>query len=337
MLPLRALFVKHSHRFVMSTRNTPIALRLPEHAQARVREGCVLTIGNFDGVHRGHRAILDAVIEESRRCELPAVAMTFEPHPVAFFRNAAPETFRVTTSAERERRLLSAGIDVVLTMPFTPDFAAVDARAFVDELLIGACHAKRIDVGYDFTFGHARSGTTALLQTWAEAHGVPVVVHEAVRVDHQPVSSTRLRQAIRAGDLITLERLLGHPYALCGTTQPGAGRGQGMGIPTFNLYLPEQLMPPHGVYATRAWINGTRYPAISNLGVRPSFDDGDRPSFETMILGPFDGAAGHGSMLEVELLGFVREERAFDEPGALREQITRDVQSAQAIHAQRND
>jgi riboflavin kinase/FMN adenylyltransferase len=337
MLALRAQFVKHSHRFLMSTPDALDAIQIPPSARDHLRGGCVLTIGNFDGVHRGHRAILDAVIAEAQSAGLPAVAMTFEPHPVAFFRNAASERFRVTTSEERERRLREAGIDLVLTMPFTPAFAAVDARTFVDALLIAHCRATRIHVGYDFTFGHARSGTTALLREWAAVHGVPVLVHDAIRVDHEPVSSTRLRQAIRAGDLDTLERLLGGPYTLGGVTAPGAGRGRGIGIPTFNLYFPGQLTPPRGVYATRVWLDGQRYPSISNLGVRPSFDDGEQCSFETMILGPFDGNAGHGSRIDVELLAYVREERAFADPEALRGQIQQDVDVATAVHAARTD
>lgn len=307
-------------------------LALDTTTAARIANGCVLTIGNFDGVHRGHLALIEPVVAEAAERDLPAAAMTFEPHPVALFRGVPDDRFRLTTTERRATLLRRHGIDVVITVPFSREFASIEPAAFVHEALIEQCRACHIHVGYDFNFGKGRAGTTDVLTALAAEAGVPVTVHEAVRIDDEPVSSTRVRRALESGDLALLERLLGRRYRIAGTTAHGAGRGKGMGVPTLNLYPTGVLLPPRGVYGTRVHAGGGTFDSISNLGVRPSFDDGDRVSFETMVL---DGDPGleHGAAIEVELLGFIRPEQSFDGPDALRAQIGRDVEQARRQHA----
>lgn len=310
--------------------------RIPREARAAVADGCVLTIGNFDGLHIGHASIVSDVVRAATERALPTAALTFEPHPVAFFRGLPDEQFRITTSAERERRLRARGIDHVITMPFDRAFASVEAEDFVDAIVLRGLCAREVHVGYDFNFGRGRRGTTALLHERSASAGVDVHVHEAVRLGEQPISSTRVRGALRDGDLSRVAALVGEPYTIAGTTVAGAGRGKGMGVPTLNLYPEGILLPPRGVYATRTVLGGRRYDSISNLGVRPSFDDGERVSFETMVLDAFD-APGRGHAIVVECLAYLREERSFDSPDALRAQIALDVEAARACHRRFDD
>lgn len=293
--------------------------------------GCVLTIGNFDGIHTGHAAIVAEVVERARHDGLPAAALTFEPHPVVFFRSLAPESFRVTTSAARARRLKELGIDHVITLPFDAQLAQLDAERFVDEVVLRGLHARRVHVGHDFHFGKGRRGTPEMLRARCEAEGVPVHVQEAILLGGAPISSTRIRRALREGDMAATQELLGAPYEMTGVVQAGAGRGGEIGVPTLNLYPEDTLLPPRGVYATRALVDGRWQDAISNLGTRPSFDDGDRVSFETMLLEPITGRRD-GETLRVALLAWIREERLFSTPSALQEQIALDLEQARRAH-----
>ncbi|MFT4704357.1 MAG: riboflavin kinase/FMN adenylyltransferase [Bradymonadia bacterium] len=307
----------------------------PKSEQREANESvapCVLTVGNFDGVHLGHKSIIRDVVADAERLGVPPIALTFEPHPVSVFRGLDPASFRVTTSPRRETLLKRAGIESVVTAPFTVAFASLSPSEFVTDVLMGRLGVRALHVGYDFSFGKGASGGTELLSQMLGQHDVPVTVHEAVTLGGEPISSTRLRDAIRSGNLVLLRHLLGSPYSIAGQTSAGAGRGAKMSIPTLNLYPNTIICPPHGVYATRVICNGVRYDAISNLGVRPSFDDGERVSFETMVLGDFP-IEGRNIEIEVELLAFVREERAFDSADDLQRQIGDDVVHAKAIHA----
>lgn len=294
--------------------------------------GCVLTIGKFDGVHCGHRAILRDVRAHAERLGVPAAVLTFEPHPKTVFRGEAPETFRLMPTEQREAALRDAGADVVLTARFTPQFAGLTPTAFVESLLIETLHAKGVHVGYDFNFGKGRAGDTETLQELTTPHGIVTHVHAPVTLGGEPVSSTRIRGCVERGEVAEAAELLGAPLTFVGTTAAGAGRGKGMGIPTLNLYPTGRLLPPHGVYAVRLWHAGVAYQAIANLGCRPTFEDDDRVSLETLSLDPFEVEA-RGLHIRVELLGFIRPEQRFESTDALRAQIGVDVQAAKAIHA----
>lgn len=308
---------------------------LPADRLAAVAGGCALTIGNFDGVHVGHQAILAEARAWADERGLPVAALTFEPHPVSVFRGQPADTFRLTTNATREALLEASGVDVVLTVPFDKSFAALTAESFVQDLVVDTLHARRAHVGWDFNFGARRSGNTDTLQRLGDALGLEVHVHSAVELDGAPISSTRVRTALRRGDLDLVESLLGRPWFVEGTTEAGAGRGEGIGIPTVNLYPRDIVTPTHGVYATRLTLGGRTWAGISNLGVRPTFDDGDeRVSLETMVLEPFEVEA-RGVPARVELLSFIRDERTFDGPDALKAQIQQDVAAARAEHARR--
>lgn len=292
-------------------------------------DGCVLTIGNFDGVHVGHRSILQAVVRDARDLGVRAAALTFAPHPATVFRDVPAEDFRLSTDAEREALLRDAGMDVVVTARFEPRFASLRPEDFVYGLLLDRLNARKVHVGYDFNFGRNRSGTTATLAEMTAARGVDTEVHAPVALSDATVSSTRIRGCVRKGDMHAVTHLLGRPYRLAGVTASGAGRGAGMGIPTLNLYPKERLLPPHGVYACRLHHDGCTYAAIANLGVRPTFEDDDRVSFETLSLDPFPIEA-RGLEIAVDLIEFVRPEQRFESPDALKEQIGRDVARARA-------
>lgn len=292
--------------------------------------GCVLTIGNFDGVHVGHRSIIQSVVRDARTLGVPSAALTFEPHPATVFRHVPPESFRLSTPDEKETLLHEAGIKVVVTANFDPRFAQLSPRQFVEDLLIDRLGARKVHVGYDFNFGKNRTGSTATLDELTAARGVRTQVHAPVSLNDATVSSTRVRRALEAGDMHAVTRLLGRPFRLGGQTAPGAGRGKGLGIPTLNLYPIDRLLPPLGVYACRVTHAGRRYDAIANLGRRPTFDDGERVSFETMVLEPFEVEA-RGLHIDVDLVHFIRPERRFDGPYELKAQIDHDVAQAREV------
>lgn len=302
----------------------------------QLARGTVVTIGNFDGVHRGHQAIIRTVCEAARAINASALALTFEPHPTTFFQKRAPETFRLTTSDRRRELLLAHGVDAVVTIPFETEFATLSAHDFVHELLHARLNAREVHIGYDFAFGRGREGTTATLQEMCGQLGIRVVIHPAYTEEGRPISSTRVRSELSAANLEEVERLLGRPWSILGVQESGFQRGRQMGVPTINLYPNALLLPPHGVYVTRVRIGERVWKGITNIGVRPTFADDPRVSAETFVLEAFEGIES-GVALELEVLHWVREERRFDSPEALREQIGKDVVVANAHHASRAD
>lgn len=296
-----------------------------------VQQGSVVTIGNYDGVHMGHRAILTDARTRADTLALPLVALTFSPHPASVFGGISPGELRLSTDSEREALLRDAGVDTTLTIAFTREFASIEAEEFIRALLVGRLGAREVHVGYDFNFGRGRRGDAALLRRVGSASGLVVVEHEAVTFDAEPVSSTRVRRALAVGNMRRATSLLTRPWSVSGVSEHGAGRGREMGIPTVNLYPTDRLLPPFGVYATRLHLDGATWPAITNIGTRPTFDDGERVSVETLALAPFPDDV-HGRELSVSFIERIRDERAFSSPEALREQIGRDVEMAKAIH-----
>jgi riboflavin kinase/FMN adenylyltransferase len=314
----------------MSARS--IIARIDASVLATAARSRVVTIGNFDGVHLGHLHVVRQTVERARQLGLRSIALTFEPHPVTFFKGVGASELRLTTASEREFLLRRAGIDDVITLPFDADTAAITADDFVDLLLVGALGAAEVHVGWDFRFGHERVGDVAFLSDRLAHDGALACAYGAFELGGEPVSSTRVRKALRRGDIVEAAQLLGRFPVWSGVSAHGAGRGKGVGIPTVNLYCSDRLLPLFGVYATRITVVGQSFDSITNIGTRPTFENDGKPSIETMILSPVDGDL-HGLPVQVEVRGFVRSELRFDSAEALREQIGRDVARAREILA----
>jgi riboflavin kinase/FMN adenylyltransferase len=292
-----------------------------------ISDGSALTIGNFDGVHVGHRSIIRSLRVDADHLGVPTLALTFEPHPATVFRGIPPSDYRITTASEREESLRAAGIDHVVTAEFSDAFARLSAEEFVDELLLARLNVRSVHIGYDFNYGKGRSGTRETLESRLSPHGITTTVHDAVEQQGVVASSTEVRRLIREGDLRTVARMLGHPLTLAGYTASGAARGRKMGVPTVNLYPQDRLLPLFGVYATRVMIGDVSFHAVSNLGVRPTFDDDSRVSLESFLFRD-PGHIPNGTAASVALIGFIRPERRFESPEALTTQIRDDVDAA---------
>jgi riboflavin kinase/FMN adenylyltransferase len=297
--------------------------------------GTLVVIGNFDGVHLGHRAVLETSNREASALGLGTVALTFDPHPsVVLGRGAQP----VLTTLERKIELLGRACPelTVVVEPFTRDLAALSPDAFAERLLAGALGARVVVVGNNFRFGLGRSGDLSTLEALGQKLGFEARA-EPLRGDAEGTfSSSRIRQALAAGDLGTAERLLGRPHSLSGTVVKGDGRGRTIGVPTVNLDGVTEALPPYGVYAClldRVEASGARVlgRAVANIGERPTRGAGF--SIEAHLF-DFDGDL-YGARLRLHLCERLREERRFDGLDALRAQIAKDSDAARAVLATR--
>jgi len=290
---------------------------------------CAITIGNFDGVHCGHRAILRRVIARAREEAWQSAVLTFDPHPAKLLTPAnAPRL--LTTMEERARMILEQGIDEILILPFTREVASLAPEDFVREILADRLKARAVLVGANFRFGRRASGDAATLEELGDRFSFETEIISPVVWRKRVISSSEIRRLIEAGDVSTARRLLGRPYALGGAVVRGAGRGSRETVPTLNLETAAELLPKNGVYVTRTRAAGDsrEWPSITNVGVRPTFDDGGR-SIETYLLAPLDGAAP--AEISLEFLRRVRDERKFENAEALKAQILRDVGRAQTF------
>ncbi|HZP39952.1 MAG TPA: bifunctional riboflavin kinase/FAD synthetase [Candidatus Binatia bacterium] len=290
----------------------------------------VLTLGNFDGVHLGHQAIVRRAVERARAIGGRAVALTFEPHPLAVL---APEQAPPIIQPLRDRLVLlrELGVETTVLQRFTRTFAALEPEAFVRDFLLRRLELRHVVVGYNVSFGRARAGSAATLQALGGALGFGVDLVGPVEVAGERVSSTRLREVLRAGDVAAARRLLGRPYALRGRVVAGDRRGRTLGFPTANLHVrPALLLPPDGVYAVEVEVAGARRPGVLNVGVRPTFD-GRRRTIEAHLL-DFDGDLYRAWAL-ARFVERLRGERAFAGPEALRAQIAADVEHARRVLA----
>jgi riboflavin kinase/FMN adenylyltransferase len=294
----------------------------------------VLTIGNFDGLHLGHQALLAACTRDAQDEGLAPVAMTFEPHPSTWFAQREPSTFRLMLPTEKEAQLRAFGVEP-LVLPFNAALAAMPARTFVEQYLVERLRISRLHIGEGFVFGARRQGTTHHLQQWGPDLGFETVLHTPTRCAlGEVISSTRLRARLQEGDMEGYRSLSGQWWRMDGVRESGAKRGRTIGVPTINLYPHERLLPPFGVYATRIATPDRVWDAITNLGLRPTFSDDDhRVSVETLCL---DGSPNvdAGTSVRVQFLKYLRSEQAFPSAEALRAQITLDVDAARTAHAQ---
>lgn len=290
----------------------------------------VVTIGNFDGVHLGHRRLVVAAVADAREAGAEAVAVTFEPHPVSFFKRVAPETFRLQSPDGRDETLTGLGLSRVDRLTFDEALTAMSPETFVDLLVARHPGIARVHVGEDFRFGSRRAGDTVMLGALGERQGFTVAVHEAVTHLGEVVSSSRVRGALRSADMGLVAALLGRPYAIAGEIASGHGRGRTLGVPTLNLYPLGHLLPAHGVYVATIVTEAQSISAVANFGIRPTFADDPRISLEAHALNEF--AAFEGPVA-IQLHAYLRPEQRFEEALALRTQIGIDIASAAAWHS----
>ncbi|MDD2604569.1 MAG: bifunctional riboflavin kinase/FAD synthetase [Desulfobacterales bacterium] len=293
----------------------------------------VLTIGNFDGVHVGHQALFHQVIEEATALGGTSVAMTFEPHPLRVLKpNGHPP--QITVNAQKLELIAGTGIDVIICVPFTRTFAAIDARTFVSDILVRRIGMRAIIIGNDYTFGRHREGNIDLLRQMGRELGFQVQVADWIRAPQaikDRISSTKIRELVQAGEMERARYMLGRYYQIRGKVVAGRRRGGALlGVPTANIILQDELCPPTGVYAVMVQIGETRHPGVANIGYSPTFDD-------------------HVFTVEVHLLDFqediydrdirvnfirrIRDEIRFDRLEALSDQIRQDIQTARQILA----
>jgi riboflavin kinase/FMN adenylyltransferase len=294
--------------------------------------GCVLTIGNFDGVHRGHQTVLGQLGAVARSYQLPSLLITFEPHPQEHFvPGRAPP--RLTRFKEKMVALRAMPIDRVLCLRFDRTLARVKAGAFIEDLLVGALGARHVVVGSDFRFGRDRCGDILLLEQAGRQFGFAVAPMETCSIDGRRVSSTWVRTALEGGDFATARELLGRPFRLCGKVVAGDGRGRELGFPTANIFLHRKSVPLSGVHVVRACgIADRPLPGVANIGTRPTVDrTRSSPLLEVHLL---DFAQDlYGREVEVEFLSRLRAEQRFESLEALTTQIVRDTEKARAYFA----
>lgn len=286
-----------------------------------------VALGVFDAVHVGHRALVAHLVQGARAHEARAVAATFDPLPEVALGQLDPAACALSTIAERERLLHGAGADDVAVLTFDAAFAAQPPAAFVARLC-GAGEVRRVLVGDGFRFGAAREGDASTLRASGRAHGFEVDVLPPVKLDGEVVSSTRIREALRAGDLGAAERLLARTYSADGVVVTGEQRGRGLGYPTLNVETPlEKLLPRDGIYACWVEVGADRHAAATSLGVRPTFGPGPR-TLECHLL-DFSGDL-YGARVRVHFVKRLRDELRFPTAAALTAQIARDVEETRA-------
>jgi len=306
------------------------------HRDMPASRGAAVAIGNFDGVHVGHRALLDRARSLAAARGLRTVALTFDPPPAAVLSGqAAP---RVSSLARRLELLAAAGVDATVVEPFTRELAAWSADAFVDDIVLGALAARAIVVGYDFCYGQGRTGSIDSLRTHGGRAGVEVEIVAPVEVDGEIASSSKIRAYLRAGDLPAAERMLGRRWDLDGTVVHGAKRGRALGIPTANIAPESDLAIAPGIYAVTLTADagpgaggGAALPAVASLGTNPTFVDGGGLVLEVHVL-DWDGDL-YDRRVRTTFVARLRDEQRFDSVDALLAQIHRDIADARAALA----
>ena len=290
-------------------------------------QGAAVTVGTFDGVHRGHLDLIARLVASASSKGLHSVAITFEPHPLDVVNPAAAPPL-LTVGEEKLDVLAATGLDHIVVLPFTHELAALDATEFVDQVLRGRFRMQHLLIGHDHGFGRQRAGNAEVLRTLGESRGFGVEVVEPVAAeDGRWISSTGIRRAVAGGDLPRAADHLGRPYSISGSVVPGAARGRALGFPTLNLSQPSprKLLPPDGVYAVRVAAGGETWGGMMNLGPRPTFGEHDR-SIEAFL---FDVSEDfYGRAVRVDVVQRLRDTRAFESPEALVKQIRQDESDA---------
>jgi len=291
--------------------------------------GCSLTIGAFDGVHVGHQALIGAMVSDAQERNLPAVVLTFYPHPSVVLHGRSP-SFYITLPDEKAELLGALGVDYVITQQFDHALSRIPARDFLSTL-DQQLALKSMWIGDDFTLGRDRMGDRAFIESVSSDYSFDVNVFPALEMEGTPVHSSVVRQALREGDVASVARYLGRIYGLPGEVVRGVGRGRQLGIPTANLHIQEErAYPGSGVYACAVEYAGERWPAVTNIGVRPTFENEPaQPTIETHLL-DFDGNL-YQKQIRVGFVERLRAEQRFASPEELIAQIEDDIQQARLI------
>jgi riboflavin kinase/FMN adenylyltransferase len=303
-------------------RNMQLIRQLPDQSP----RPSAVAIGNFDGLHQGHQAVIDAMKRAAKQHGLVASALTFEPHPRRFF---APNiaAFRIARVQDKIARLRDAGVERLVMPRFDQAFAQLSPEAFLDDVLGRRLGAKAVVTGENFSFGHKRRGDRAMLAAWGAANNVAITTLPPVMVDGRICSSSAIRVALTQGDMATATQLLGRPYSLTGRVVHGEKRGRTLGFPTANLPIARGLLAPaYGVYAIRAEIDGATYAGVANVGMRPTAGSYQHPIAEAHLFDTMQEI--YGKTMKLSLLHFLRPEKKFDGLEALRAQIATDTAQA---------
>ena len=290
--------------------------------------GAIMALGNFDGFHQGHQAVVGEAARWAKDEGRPVIVATFDPHPVRHFRPDTPP-FRLTTLDQREELFAQAGADAMLVFHFDDTMAGMPAECWVEDWIHGAVHAAGLVTGQDFVFGKGRSGNAASLQQLGERFDIMTRFVPAVHDSQGPVSSSRIREALQAGDCSTARRLLTRPFAMRGTVQHGDKRGREIGFPTANLDIGSYLRPRFGIYAVTGQLaDGRGLHGAANIGIRPTFE----PPKELLEPYFFDFSEDiYGQEIEVAFHHFLRPEARFDDLDALIAQMDRDCENARKL------
>ncbi len=290
----------------------------------------VLTIGNFDGVHLGHQALLARVVQLSKILKVPSVVMTFEPHPVKVL-HPDRHLNRIFDFEDQRKCLEAAGIDQLVVEPFSREFSQVTAERYLNEWIYRPFSPKSVVVGYDFSFGAERKGSIEFLRSRAAELGIDVEVIPPVKVDGELCSSTRIRQALEAGDVRLSQKLLGRFFYVEGLVERGAGRGRSIGIPTANLRTNAETIPAQGVYAAFVTTRSGRFKAVVNIGSNPTFIHAGQVTVEAHLL---DFSLDlYGEHLKLEFVARIRSERKFLSVAELVKQIQLDIVQGRQVLA----
>jgi riboflavin kinase/FMN adenylyltransferase len=299
-----------------------------DNAPASAR-GAVFAIGNFDGVHRGHQALLAEVAEVARRIQRPAGAIVFEPHPRQFFQPDKPH-FQLTSLPRKLALIAAFGLDLAVILPFDAGLAGLSAETFIERVIVQGLGAAHIVVGYDFRFGKGRTGDPLMLELAGRSHGFGVTIVPQVAAAGEVFSSSAIRAELAQGDVQGAAQMLGHWWRVAGRVTVGAKRGTGLGYPTANILLPRGTTLGHGIYAARIYFEGASYLGTAYLGTRPTFDDGE--AVLEVFLFDFDGDL-YGRDIEVEFIELIRGDAKFESIEALKQQMARDCERARHILA----
>lgn len=286
--------------------------------------GAVVAIGNFDGVHRGHRAVIDAALSRARKLGRKAAALTFTPHPRLFLR-PQDTLFQLSSDRDKLRLLAATGLDGAIVMNFDAALAATSAEDFVGNILAGALGIGGAAIGFDFHFGKNRAGSPEFLAERGAALGFAVDIAPPLEDEGRPVSSGAVRDALAAGRVVEATELLGAPWFVSGEVIHGDKRGRELGFPTANLKLNPSCGLKHGIYAVRANIAGKRHDGVASFGRRPMFDDG-APLLEVLLF-DFNGDL-YGQAIDVAFIGWVRHEQKFESIETLKRHMTADLAQA---------
>ena len=293
-------------------------------------DNCVLTIGAFDGIHIGHRKLLNTVVDSSKDFMANPAVITFDPLPYVFLKNISG-SYNLISNEEKSNVFSSLGIDILITLAFNRQLSQLSPEEFIKTIL-EHIEFKKLFVGYDFTLGKNKAGTFSVLDSIGKENGFEVIAIPPLKVNGKIVSSSLIRETLHTGDIKRVNKYLGRVYTIEGIVIKGDGRGHKIGIPTVNIeHDKKRLLPKKGVYVTLASVNNHTYPSVTNIGVRPTFYDNnlETPSIETHILNFNDNI--YNKKIKIDFIDFARNEKKFSDVSTLISQINQDISFAQKV------